>query len=354
VALITLQDSIRREAPKTLKWFKDNGVDIRVISGDNPITVSEVARRAGVENAEKYIGLTGLSQAEVRAAAKEYTVFGRVTPEQKLILIKEFKNIGRTVAMTGDGVNDILALREADCSIAMAAGSEAARNVSHLVLLDSNFASMPRVVLEGRRVVNNVQKSSSLFLFKTMFTILLTVFCILANRTYFFVPQNLILLEYFIIGIPCFALALERNSQLIRGKFILNILKNAFSGAIVVLINISLLFWFNKIGFAGVTDAVFTTMCVYAVLLTGFAMLYKMIQPLNIYRGVLITIMASLFAMSISYLRAYLGIVALTDITNILLVIVMAEAAFGLIAFINNTLTKIKFSMEDKYNRQIQ
>ena len=227
------------------------------------------------------------------------------------------------------------------------------------MLLDSNFASMPRGVLEGRRVVNNVQKSSSLFLFKTMFTILLTVFCIFSNRTYFFEPRNLILLEYFIIGIPCFALALERNSQLIKGKFILNILKNAFSGAIVVLINISVLYFFAKTGFANVIDDpnttidIFTTMCVYAVLFTGFAMLYKMIQPLNIYRGVLITVMVFLFIMSIIYARKYLGIVELTDIRNILLVIVMAESAFGLIAFINNMLTKIKISMEDKYSKQI-
>jgi cation-transporting ATPase E len=354
VALITLQDSVRREAPQTIKWFRDNGVAVRVISGDNPVTVAEVARRAGIEGADKYISLAGLSASEVRAAANEYIVFGRVTPEQKLILIKEFKNAGRTVAMTGDGVNDILALREADCSIAMAAGSEAARNVSHLVLLDSNFASMPKVVLEGRRVVNNVQKSSSLFLFKTMFTILLTIFCIFAGRPYFFEPRNLILLEYFIIGIPCFALALERNSQLIKGKFILNILKNAFSGAIVVLINVSILYIFWKTNFASIitTEEIFRTMSVYAVLFTGFAMLYKMVQPLNVYRGVLLGLMTFFFGISVVYLSDYLGIVALDNIANILLIIVMAQAAFFLIAFINNMLAKMKLSLEDKFIRQ--
>jgi hypothetical protein len=146
-------------------------------------------------------------------------------------------------------------------------------------------------------------------------------------------------------------LALEKNSQLIRGKFILNIIKNAFSGAIVVLINVSLLYFFNKLGFANVTDEVFITMCVYVVLFTGYAMLYKMIQPVNIYRGALIVIMAFFIGMAISYARGFLGIVALTEITNILMVIVMAEAAFGLINFINSMLTKIKLSMEDKYNK---
>ncbi|MDR0384381.1 MAG: HAD-IC family P-type ATPase [Christensenellaceae bacterium] len=368
-AIITIQDNIRKDAHQTLKWFRDSGVGIRVISGDNPITVSEVAKRAGVDGADKFISLQGLSPSEVRSAANLYTVFGRVTPEQKLILIKEFKSSGRKVAMTGDGVNDILALKEADCSIAMANGSEAARNVSHLVLMDSSFSSMPKVVEEGRRVVNNVQKSSSLFLFKTFFTILLTVFCIAVNyqSIYLFNPKNLMLLEYLIIGIPCFALALERNNQPIEGKFILNIIKNAFSGAIVVLLNIALLYVFKIANLLYVDDKNFLTLSIYATLYTGFAMLFKMIQPVNTYRGVLIVSMLILFSISIWYMKEFFGIetlglvekildenkVVIDEIidstkatVNLLLVIIMAETSFGALQFINNLLSKMKLDMD--------
>lgn len=175
VCLIVIEDHIREDAVRTIKWFKDNDVAVKVISGDNPITVSEVAKRVGVDNAELYISLEGLSNQEVVEAANKYTVFGRVTPEQKSLLVKSIKAAGHTVAMTGDGVNDIMAMREADCSVAMASGAEAATNVSHLVLLDNNFTSMPSVVQEGRRVINNIQKSSSLFLMKTFMSIALSL-----------------------------------------------------------------------------------------------------------------------------------------------------------------------------------
>ena len=346
VALIVIQDHIRLEAPATIQWFKDNGVDVRVISGDNPITVSEVARRAGIVNAEKYISLEGMSPNEVRSTVGEYTVFGRVTPEQKLIIIKELKNKGRTVAMTGDGVNDILALREADCSIAMAAGSEAARNVSHLVLLDSNFASMPKVVSEGRRVVNNVQKSSSLFLFKTIFSMMLAVFVIFAGINYFFSPVNLMMLEYFVIGIPSFALALEINNQQIKGKFIFNILKNAFVGAIIVVFNIILLFIFKETGLFSIGPNTFLTMCIYATTGTGVMMLYKLAKPLNIYRGLLLAIMIALIVLSIVYLYDFIGLVALSG-TNVLVLIILLQASYPLIAFLNDLLARIKLDVKE-------
>jgi cation-transporting ATPase E len=173
ICLIIIVDNIREDAIETIKWFKENDVAIKVISGDNPITVSEVSKRVGIENADKYISLEGLSDNEVFNVANEYTVFGRVTPEQKAILIKAIKSAGHTTAMTGDGVNDILALKEADCAISVASGSEAARNVAHLVLMDNNFSSMPKVVHEGRRVINNVKRSSALYLMKTFFTMLL-------------------------------------------------------------------------------------------------------------------------------------------------------------------------------------
>lgn len=356
VALITLQDNIRREAPQTIKWFADNGVDIRIISGDNPITVSEVARRAGVAGAEKYISLHGLAPVEIRAAAKEYTVFGRVTPEQKLILVKELKNVGRTVAMTGDGVNDILALREADCSIAMASGSEAARNVSQLVLLDSNFSSMPKVVLEGRRVVNNVQKSSSLFLFKTLFTMMLACICIFANNgTYFFDTSNLLILESFIIGLPAFMLALEHNNQQINGKFLYNILRTSLAAALSVVIFVGALLLFRLFGIFNLTatldltaDNVTLTLMIYATLTTGFAMLYRMIRPLNAYRGVMFVAMVAISLFLVFELPDLFGMVVLNNDVHVLLVVLMIFMAYALISLFENLFTKMKLTVEDK------
>lgn len=348
IALITLQDNIRREAPRTIKWFTDNGVDIRIISGDNPITVSEVARRAGVVGSEKYISLQGLSNNEVRTAAKKYTIFGRVTPEQKLLLIKELKNNGRTVAMTGDGVNDILALREADCSVAMASGSEAVRNVSQLVLLDSNFSSMPKVVLEGRRVVNNVQKSSSLFLYKTLLTIMLMVVCIFTNHgTYFFDTTNLLLLESMVIGIPGFMLALERNSQQIKGKFMFNIIKTALSAAIVAVIFVVSLLFFRFFNLLNLQDPeVFSTMTIYAILTTGFAMLFRMIRPCNAFRGVMFVVMIVLSVFMIIYFPSMFHMVNLTNETHYLLVMLMAFMGYALIALFDGLFSKIKLTTD--------
>ena len=346
VALITLQDNIRREAPQTIKWFADNGVDIRIISGDNPITVSEVARRAGVVGSEKYISLHGLSNNEVRTAAKEYTIFGRVTPEQKLLLIKEFKNNGRMVAMTGDGVNDILALREADCSIAMASGSEAARNVSQLVLLDSNFSSMPKVVLEGRRVVNNVQKSSSLFLFKTILTIMLTMICIFVNNgSYFFDTSSLLLLEMMVIGIPGFMLALERNSQQIKGKFMFNIIKTSLSAAIVAALFVSALLFFRFFNIFDLQDPdTFRTMTIYAVLTVGFAMLFRMIKPANIFRGVMFVTMVTLSVLAIVYFPNWFNMVSLVNEVHYLLVMLMAFMGYALTAMFDDLFSKIELT----------
>ena len=182
IAIIILEDHIRENAQKTIAWFKNNNVKVKIISGDNPLTVSEIARRVGVEGTDSFISLDGLNEKQVIAAANKYTVFGRVTPEQKALLIKTIKSDGNTVAMTGDGVNDILALKEADCSIAMASGNEAVRSVSHMVLLNSDFSSMPDTVVEGRKVINNVQKASSLFFMKTLFSIFFSILVIILLR----------------------------------------------------------------------------------------------------------------------------------------------------------------------------
>ena len=285
IAFILLQDNIRKDAPKTIEWFKKNGVDIKIISGDNPITVSEVARRCGVDNYDQYISLHGLSNSQVVEAANKYSIFGRVSPEQKAILVKTLKAQGKTVAMTGDGVNDILALKEADCSIAIAAGSDAARSVSQLVLLDSNFASMPSVVAEGRRVVNNIQKSSSLFLMKTVFAIFIAIFVLCLNKTYPFSPIQFILLELFVIGLPSFFLALQPNTNPIKGKFITNLAKNTLpAGLCLVLVTIAIYIYQM---FTGISTEVLVTMCSIAIISMGFIALFKMCKPLNWFKSIM-------------------------------------------------------------------
>lgn len=213
IAIITLSDNIRPDAIETIKWFRENDVAVKVISGDNPVTVSEVARRAGIKNASQFLSLEGLSDIEVENAANQYTVFGRVTPEQKAILIRSIKKAGNTVAMTGDGVNDILAMKEADCAVSVASGSDAARNVSNLVLQDNNFGSMPKIVNEGRRVINNIKDSASLYIMKTLLTMLLALVCIFTGSAYFFTTNNMLMFEVLISAIPSFVLSLQPNTN---------------------------------------------------------------------------------------------------------------------------------------------
>ncbi len=291
ICLIIIQDHIREDAIETIDYFKQNGVDIKVISGDNPVTVSEIAQRAGIEGAERYISLAGLTDDEVRDSVFEYNVFGRVSPDQKRILVKALKEHKKTVAMTGDGVNDILALKEADCSIAMASGSEAARYVSHLVLMDSNFSSMPKVVQEGRRVINNIQKTSTLYLVKTFFSIILTIMYIILGMqegpirmSYPFSAKNLYLIEWFAIGIPSFFLALQPNRAIVQGKFLPNVIKSVVPGALtVVLLHLLLNFIRIMPGFENLhaNDAVFTTILTIVTTAVMILVLYQSSQPFN-------------------------------------------------------------------------
>ncbi len=285
VAFILLQDNIRKDAPKTIEWFKQNGVDIKIISGDNPITVSEVARRCGVKNHEKYISLQGMSNNEVMEIANKYTVFGRVSPEQKAILVKTLKSQGKTVAMTGDGVNDILALKEADCSIAIAAGSDAARSVSQLVLLDSNFSSMPSVVAEGRRVINNIQRSSSLFLMKTLFAICISIFVLCMGKPYPFSPIQLTLLEIFVIGLPSFFLALQPNTNRIKGRFLANVARNTIPAGFALVVSVIAMYVYQI--FVPITTDVLVTMSSLAVVIVGFIALFNMCKPWNLFKSII-------------------------------------------------------------------
>ena len=286
LSLIVIADNVREDAISTLQWFKDNGVQIKVISGDNPITVSEVSKRVGIENADKYISLEGMTDEEVFNVANEYTVFGRVSPEQKAILVKALKAAGHTTAMTGDGVNDILALKESDCAISVAAGSDAARNISHLVLLDNNFNSMPKIVYEGRRVINNVQSSASLFLMKTLFTMLWAIItlCLPYMKTYPYQLSNMILFEMFIIGVPSFLLSLQPNDARVEGHFISYVIKKSVPSALLMVLSVFVVELFRMPNPA-LNKEVFNTMGIYVINFAGIINLYITCRPLNKFRA---------------------------------------------------------------------
>jgi len=280
VALIVIEDTVRDDAIEIIDWFKKNDVAVKVISGDNPLTVSVIAGKVGIENAEKYISLEGLSDAEVIEAAGEYTVFGRVNPDQKALLIKTIKANGNTVAMTGDGVNDILAMKEADCAVAIAAGSEAARSVAHLVLMDSKFSSMPKVVREGRQVVNNIQNSSSLFLMKTTMTIFTTILMIILGQAYPFQPKNLYIIEFLVIGIPSFVLALRTNHDLITGRFISNTLVKTIPSGLSLSLSVGIVYIYCAVNGMPVSgNSTFVTMAAMAMTLAGVVALGVMCFP---------------------------------------------------------------------------
>lgn len=289
-ALIVIEDNIKADAKETIQLFKDNGVDVRVISGDNPVTVSEVAKRVGIDNADKYLSLQNLSDNEIRTLALDYTVFGRVNPAQKKLLIQIFKEAGRTVAMTGDGVNDILALKESDCSVAMANGSEAARNVAQLVLMDSDFSSMPSIVEEGRRVINNVERASSLFLTKTLFSVLLSFALILMRMSYPIEPIQLTFTSMFVIGLASFVLALEPNNNKIKGKFINNIMKNVMPPAISIVVSVIVIILLYKYNFLQVSEAEYKTIITITIFGIFMLVLYNISKPLNTTRSVLIAV----------------------------------------------------------------
>ena len=337
VALIVIQDHIREEAADTIKYFKRNGVQIRVISGDNPLTVSYIARRVGIDNAEKYISLEGMTEDEVRDIANDYVIFGRVTPNQKRVLVETFRKAKHTVAMTGDGVNDILALKEADCAIAMASGSEATRYVAHLVLMDSNFANMPKVVNEGRRVINNIQKTSTLFLVKTMFAISLTIMYLILKEEYIFVPSNLSMIEWFAIGVPAFFIALQPNTNQVKGKFIVNVIKSTIPGALTVLIFHLILHGLQNglIADYAVNGASeeYKTLAILVTSMVSMIVLYKVCKPFNLLRSTafVLSVIGCIALLLIPFMQSYLGICNLS-VTNFLLLLILLLMAGTLIS----------------------
>lgn len=284
LAFILIEDIIRKNAKETLDYFKKQGVDIKIISGDNYKTVEKVAKNAGLENVCG-VDASTLNNEEIKEAVKKYNVFGRVTPIQKKLIVNELKKQGKTVAMTGDGVNDVLALKEADCSIAMASGSDATRNVSQLVLLNSDFESIPHIVAEGRRTINNIERSASLLLVKTIFTILLILLCVILSSKYFFIPIQLTLITAFTIGIPSFVLALEPNEELVSGNFFLKVISKSIPAALTVVFNVTIIMLF-KIAF-NLPEDVVSSLVVFLTGTTGFIFLYKLCTPFNYFRLIL-------------------------------------------------------------------
>lgn len=279
-SFICITDTIRKEAPDTLKFFKENGVQVKIISGDNPATVRAVAMRAGLEDCDSIVDMSTLhTEEEIYQAAQQYTVFGRVLPDQKLMLVKALKSQGHTVAMTGDGVNDVLALKEADCSVAMASGSDAAKNVSSLVLLDSNFASMPKVVAEGRRSVNNLERSAALYIMKTIYNTLLAILFLALPDNLPFSPQNLTIMGAVTIGMPSVVLALEPNEDRVTGHFLPKVLANALPGGITVLFAAAAAVLCNRVFLPGLTDGQSSTIFIMVITFVGFMLLFKVSLP---------------------------------------------------------------------------
>lgn len=325
ISLILLSNKVRKEAPGTFKFFAKQGVAVKVISGDNAVTVSEVAKRAGIPNAEKYIDARELdTDKKLRSAAEKYTVFGRVTPEQKRGLIQAMHDAGHTVAMTGDGVNDVLALKAADCSIAMASGSEVAAQVSHIVLLNSNFASMPSVVMEGRRVINNIERSASLFLVKNIFSFLLALISLFFTLTYPFTPSQLSLVSTLTIGLPSFVLALEPNESIIKGKFLKNVLFRALPAGLTDLVLILGIMLFNIAFKLGEDET--STICTVVIGVVGFIMVFNTCKPFNRLRTALLIFISTAFVVCVMFMKT---IFTLTEINfaNMLILVVFALLA---------------------------
>ena len=325
VALIILSDKIRENAEETLRYFAEQGVSLKVISGDNPITVSKVAERAGLIGAEKYIDATTLvTDEDIYDACDKYVVFGRVTPKQKKVLVTSLKAKGYTVGMTGDGVNDVMALKEADCSIAMASGSEAARNVAQLVLMNSDFASLPSVVAEGRRVINNIERVASLFLVKTTFSVVLTLLCIVLQLSYPFVPIQLTLISSLFVGMPSFFLALEPNNRKVTGSF----LSKVFSKAVPAGLTISLMVTVISILYHDIGIDVSSQIATMAFFVTGLTALFVLMQVCYPYTKMRLFLMflaliGFIFAVSVDWTREFFSINSLTSDMITKLIIMM-------------------------------
>lgn len=355
-SLITIRNPIRENAVETFKYFEEQGVEIKVISGDNPITVSEIAKEAKIKNADKYIDASKLkNQEDIERAVKEYTVFGRVTPQQKRIIVKALKKQGRTVAMTGDGVNDILALKDADCSVAMASGSQAAVQASQLVLIESDFSKMPGVVKEGRRVVNNLQCSGSLFLVKNIFSFFISLLAICFSVKYPLKPSQVSLIGMFTIGVPAFLLSQAPNTSLIKGRFISEITSRALPGGITDTIMVVIMVVFGRIFEASSGDI--STASTILVGIVGLIVLYGISKPMTKYKWLVLLICTGGLTLSLIFLKDWFGLEVMS-IQGILLCTnfsIMTEAVLRYVTKITEILKEFQEKIHAKlFNKKIK
>lgn len=320
LCFVMLANPIRKGAKETFTYFAENDVEIKVISGDNPLTVSVIAAEAGIAGAERFVDASTLKEKEdYYRAVEEYTVFGRVTPSQKRMLVQALKEHKKTVAMTGDGVNDVLALKDADCSVAMASGSEAASNVAQLVLLDSDFSRMPSVVAEGRRVVNNIERTAALYIVKNIFSMLLAIFSVILMLDYPLEPSQVSLISMFTIGIPSFVLALEPNKELIRGHFLTNVLVRALPAGLTDFIVVSGLVIFCR-EFQVDLDCL-STSCTILVAIVGFMILHRIARPMNTGHIVMLVGVIAGWILCMLFGGSFFGITGISKQCEMLMVI---------------------------------
>lgn len=341
---ILIEDEIRKEAYDTLKFFKEQGVVVKIISGDNYKTVTQIASRVGLKDLSG-IDATNLNENELDNIVTSTDIFGRVTPDMKRKIVKALKKAGYIVAMTGDGVNDVLALREADCSVAMASGSDASKSVSQLVLLDSNFASMPKIVAEGRRNINNIERSSSLLLVKTVYTILLILTSIFFQSQYFFIPIQLTLITGCTIGIPSFILALEPNHNLVDGKkFLVKIFRKSLPGGLTVFLNIIIIILFQR--FFEITPPTMNALSVLITGITGFIHLYHVSRPFNYLRATMFILLLLLFSYGALFQREFFVISVFNEQIGLVLFLLVT---FSIMSY--NTVENVVNSLFDMKNK---
>lgn len=350
LAIVTLSNPIRRNARETFAYFARQGVEIKVISGDNPVTASKVAVEAGIENAGDYVDARTLKdEAQVAKAALQYTVFGRVTPKQKRMLVNALKRAGKTVAMTGDGVNDVLALKDADCSVAMASGSDVASQASQLVLLESDFSRMPSVVGEGRQVVNNIERSASLFLVKNIFSFLLAVISLVFAITYPLRPAQVSFVAMFTIGTPAFLLAMEPNRRIIKGHFLTNVLLKALPAGLTDVIMVGMLMLFGIV--FGVSSEEISVTATLLLAIVGLQILFQLSKPMNTFRWVVWCGMLVGLLISAIFAGGWFGLEEIT-LKSVLLLIVFAVATLPVFTQLVKIVEKIELFFEQYHMKR--
>lgn len=340
LCLITLTNPIRPSAPATFQYFYQQGVDIKVISGDDPLTVAQVAKQAGIKNSDQYIDCTTLTDDKsIQRAIKKYTVFGRVTPEQKRKFVRALKTQGHTVAMTGDGVNDILALKDADCSIAMASGSEATVQTAQLVLLESDFSKMPSVVKEGRKVVNNLERAGSLFLVKNIFSVLTALLSIIFGVVYPLIPAQVSLISMFTIGAPAFLLSQMPNTHLIKGSFIRNIISRALPGGITDALMVALIVVFGSIFHLGMPEI--SSIATFVICVVGLLVIYNISKPLDHYKKIVLSGCIIGFCFSLIFLRNLFSLTNNISIQLVVFCLIFTFAAIPVLHYFTKLANKI-------------